>query len=170
MHATRKRPWLVNEIESRMLEKQFGINTLDWIDHPRFYWLKDELKRISRIGSTCEMVVLCNEMILTLQNLHKSTQLYPDKDPGNGERVGIHFMLTGPSGLGKNAGYKMLVEINKRFRHLAEEFIKKYKIQYNLMEINYLFTVSRLKAAYLKAKDRNGQGIIAFVEGCKLID
>ena len=166
--ANRRIMWMVNQLETHLLgSNESGIATLSFLQ-PKYTHLKIECFMVSKIHHTQPFGVLCTKSVLLGQNLGGSTMRYHrcTKKSGKGERVGMHYLISGEPALGKNRLMLLLEKIQEFCIYYISMFIKKYGLQYNPLAYNYIFTVSTYKLAITEAGKRDGQGIICFVESC----
>ena len=130
-----------------------------------FEWYKDEMEEIADEAHTLKACAFLIEYLLTNQNCSYSTMLYPDFEAGCGQRGGTNGFVSGPPALGKNQIVTLLKDIQAETQHNNDEFLRKHDLNYNKMNYDYLFVVSRQKLMLVEANKRDGHGLIYFVEG-----
>lgn len=154
--SDRKIARVIGAVEKELTGVECNIESLEWLE-PEFNWYKDELEEIADEAHTMKACVLAVDYLETNQNLSYSTMRYPDRQSGDGQRVGSNSFLEGPPALGKNQIVTLLKDIQAETEHNNDEFLKKYSLNFNRLSYSYLFTVARHKVMLEEANKRDGQ-------------
>ena len=163
-YQNRKTMRATHNIEKELNKDSFGFPALDFITSPKFDYFKVKCYKIAKRMHTQPICVAAGLFALTGQNCGGSTMLYEDEATGNGERIGMNYIIDGSPSLGKNSVVLLMKLIHKYNKIYIVEFLDKYNLEYDPITFDYFFSNSTFKLAIEEAKKRGGQGIALFVE------